>query len=181
MKNFIFAILTFALLLFLWNGLSQLLPWGIPTAQKITVQSEANIREVPKLLKLKPNTLTSPEFDTTFNHKISTYSTDATFSWIITQPLQPDYSGYFIREGFTQLIVGILLSLILLLTQKLKLMLSLALIGIIGSLAFVSTYGQLMNWWGLPASYALGLGINLILGWLLSSFIVSKYILKIKA
>ena len=178
MKKIVIAIITYTVILFLWNGFTQILPWGIPTAQNITVQSEENTKEFPNLIKLEPNTLTTHDFDKTFNHKISTYTTNDTFSWIITQPLQTDYSGYFIREIITQFIVGILLTILLFLTVKLELKTRLIIIFVVGILAFSSTYGQLMNWWRIPATYALGVGINLAFGWIMSSFIVSKYIIK---
>ena len=178
MKRIVYAVITYTILLFLWSGFTQILPWGIPSAQKISVQSKENSKEIPNLIYLKPNTLTTDYFDKTFNHKISTYTTNDTFSWIITQPLQTDYSGYFIKELITQFFVAILLTILLILTIKLELKTKLTIILVVGILIFSSTYLQLMNWWGLPARYALGVGANLIFGWSFSSFIVSKYILK---
>jgi hypothetical protein len=47
-----------------------------------------------------------------------------------------------------------------------------------GLLAVTAIYGQLMNWWGVPAIYALGAGFNLIVGWLIVSLVSAKYIIK---
>ena len=43
MKKHLLALLVFTVLLFLWSGLTQILPWGVPTAQKITVQSDSAV------------------------------------------------------------------------------------------------------------------------------------------
>ena len=182
MKKIITSIIVCTLILFLLSGVAQMLPWGIPTTQNISEQSLPSEQQdnIPNLIKFPPNTLTSEEFDNQFINKISTYTTDHTFSWIVTQPIQNDYSGYFIKEILTQLIVGILLTILLLLTITLKLKTRLTIIVLFGLLAVTSTYGQLMNWWQLPASYAIGVGINLIIGWLITSFIVARFILKSK-
>ena len=178
MKKYATAVIIYTILLFVWSGFTQVLPWGIPTAQKITTQSKEFIKEIPNLIKVEQNNLTTDAFDKTFNNRISTYTTNNTFSWIITQPLQNDYSGYFINEIIVQFFVGALLTCILAFTIKLDLKTRLSIIFIMGFLAFTATYGQLMNWWRLPPKYALGVGLNLIAGWTLSSFIISKYILK---
>jgi len=178
MKRYLLASLVFTVLLFLWSGFTQMLPWGVPSTQKITVQSDNNTNDVPDLIRLAPGALTTSSFDSTFNHKISTYTTDGTFSWIITQPLTRDYSSYFIVEIITQFFVGLLLILLLVLTKNHNMQTRMLLIASAGLVAWLATYGQLMNWWALPATYAVGVGANLIIGWLLTCFIVSRFILK---
>ena len=178
MKKYLLASLVFTTLLFLWSGIAQMLPWGIPTAQKIAVHSDRIAKEIPHLRRVPPNTLTTHDFDSTFNHQISTYSTDKTFSWIVTQPLKEDYTSYFIGEIFTQFFVGILLTILLALTTNHQPQTRMMMVGIAGLIAWVATYGQLLNWWGMPINYAVGIGVNLIIGWLFTGFIVSKFILK---
>lgn len=178
MKKYVLSALVFTILLFLWSGLTQMLPWGIPTSQKITVQSNSIVNEIHNLIKLQPNTLTTNDFDSIFNHKISTYTTDSTFSWIITQPLKTNYTSYFIGEVITQFLVGIFLTILLVLTQKHKIQTRMLFICIVGLVAWTATYGQLLNWWAMPAVYAIGVGVNLMIGWLVSGFLVSRFILK---
>ncbi len=178
MKKHLLALLVFTVLLFLWSGLTQILPWGVPTAQKITVQSDSAANRIPNLIKLEPNTLTTNNFDSTFNNKISTYTTDKTFSWIVTQPLKTDYTSYFISEIVTQFFIGALLTLLLVLTKNHKIQTQMMFIGIVGLVAWAATYGQLLNWWAMPATYAIGVGVNLIIGWLSTGFLVSRFILK---
>lgn len=182
MKKIIISTLISTILLFLWGGASQMLPWGISTTQNITVQTEElqEQSKVSNLIKLKPNELTTEKFEDQFLDKISTYVTDNTFSWIVTQPYQKDYSSYFIKEVITQLIVAILLSITLFLTLQLKLKTRMLLILVLGICASTAIYGQLMNWWGIPARYALGVSFNLIIGWILVSYISARYILKSK-
>jgi len=182
MNRVILSTILCAFLLFLFNGLGQLLPWGIPTTQNVTVQTEttSNQANVPNLVRLAPHELTTTKFDDQFINKISTYTTDQTFSWIITQPLQLNYTGYFIKEAITQLLVGLFLSVILLLTNALDLKTRLTIIGLAGVAASTGTYGQLMNWWNLPPNYSLGVSFNLILSWLIVSFIAARFIVKPK-
>lgn len=178
MKQYLLALVVFTIVLFLWSGFTQMLPWGISTSQKITVQSDSIVNEIPNLIKLQPNTLTTNDFDSTFNHRISTYTTDRTFSWIITQPLKTSYTSYFIGEVITQFLVGIFLTILLVLTQKHKIQTRMFFICIVSLVAWTATYGQLLNWWAMPAAYAIGVGVNLMIGWLISGFLVSKFILK---
>ncbi len=177
MIKYLLASLVFTVLLFLWSGFTQMLPWGIPTAQKITVQSGSIDSALPNLITLQPGTLTTNDFDATFINKISTYTTDKTFSWIVTQPLRTGYSSYFMKELVTQFFVGILLTLLLVFTKTYKTQTRMLFIGAVGLLAWVATYGQLLNWWALPATYSIGIGVNLIFGWLAACFLVSRFIL----
>ena len=180
MKRFVAAVLASTLILFLWSGITQILPWGVPTSQNITVQTdEENINsQVSNFVQLPPESLTTEEFDAQFLDKISTYTTDETFSWIVTQALNTNYTNYFVAEIITQLIVSIFLSGLLLLTVPLNLQSRMMIVVIVSLAAFTATFGQLMNWWRLPASYALGVGLNLLIGWTLSSFITARFIIK---
>ncbi len=183
-KKIIISTIVSAVILFLWSGLTQIFPWGVPTAQTITSQTSKQTEsfQTPNLIELPANSLTTDEFDEQFVNKISTLTTDKTFSWIITKPV--DYynvGNYFIKEIITQLLVSLLLATLLALTIGLPNQKRLTIIAIIGILAVTAIYGQMMNWWGIPAIYALGAGLNLIIGWTLSAFISSKFIIKPKA
>ncbi len=179
MTRLILSTVAATIILFLWSGLTQMLPWGVTATQNISVQTNQPV-QAPNLLRLEPNSLTTETFDEQFINKISTYTTDKTFSWIVTQPLNTNYLSYFVREAFAQFLVAFFLSMLLFITVKLNLKTRLSLITLAGLAAVTTTYGQLMNWWKLPASYALGVGLNLMIGWLLASFIVAKFIMKTK-
>lgn len=178
MKKYILASITFAVLLFLWSGFTQILPWGVPSAQKITVQASDSNSNLTDLIVAQKNALTTVSFDSTFNDEISTYTTDRTFSWIITQPVRSDYSGYFIGEILTQFLVGVLLTILLSLTLNYSIRTRMKFIVIVGLVAWAATYGQLINWWGMPLKYALGVGVNLLVGWVVTGYLVSRFILK---
>lgn len=168
-------------MLFLWSGLTQMFPWGVPTTQTISTQSNSQTEsfQTPNLIELPPNSLTTEQFDDQFVNKISTLTTDKTFSWIISRPIETyNVSAYFIKEIITQFLVGLFLAFLLLLTRNLPNKTRLTLIGLSGVLAVTAIYGQMMNWWGLPALYALGAGFNLILGWLIAGLISTQFIIK---
>ena len=117
--------------------------------KKLQYKSDSAANRIPNLIKLEPNTLTTNNFDSTFNNKISTYTTDKTFSWIVTQPLKTDYTSYFISEIVTQFFIGALLTLLLVLTKNHKIQTQMMFIGIVGLVAWAATYGQLLNWWAM--------------------------------
>jgi Mg2+/citrate symporter len=180
-KKIIISTIISTVLLFLWSGLTQIFPWGVPTAQTIASQTNKQTEsfQTPNLIELPANSLTTNKFDEQFVNKISTLTTDKTFSWIVTKPV--DYynvGNYFIKEIITQLFVALLLATLLALTIGLPNQKRLAIIAIGGVLAVIAIYGQMMNWWGVPAIYALGAGLNLIIGWTLSAFVSSKFIIK---
>jgi hypothetical protein len=180
-KKIIISTIATTVILFLWSGVTQIFPWGVPTAQTISTQSDNKTEsfQTPDLIELPPNSLTTDKFDELFVNKISTLTTDKTFSWIITKPT--DYynvGNYFIKEIITQLIVAMFLAISLLLTVEITNRKRLLIIIISGILAVSAIYGQMMNWWGLPAVYALGAGFNLIVGWFISAFISAKFIIK---
>ena len=85
---------------------------------------------------------------------------------------------YFTREIVTHLIVSLLLSLLLWNIRAFALKSRLVVVLLAASAAVVATYGQDFNWQGTPASYAFGGAFNLVAGWLLAAFVVSKWIFK---
>ncbi len=181
-KKIIISTLVSTLILFLWSGMTQMLPWGISSTQNINVQTIENQKqaEAPNVQRLDKTLLVTEKFETQFNNKVSTLSTDKTFSWIVTQPIRSDYSSYFITEVLTQLFVAFFITLLLVLTIRLDNRSRIIIIFIAGICATISTYGQLMNWWGLPASYGIGVSINLLIGWTIVAFISAKFIIKNK-
>ncbi|MCC5938676.1 MAG: hypothetical protein JJU34_15450 [Lunatimonas sp.] len=181
MKKFILSSLAMTAILFIWSGLTQLFPWGVPSTQTISVQSEANTDgfQVSNLIEMEPSSLTTAKFDEVMRGKISTLSTDKTFSWIITAPLDNyDPMGYFIWEVITQLLVAIFLNILLRRISVFRLSEQLVIVGLAGLLAFVGIYGQMLNWWALPAIYAVGAGVNLLIGWLVAAFVSAKWIIE---
>lgn len=180
-KKIILSTIISTVILFLWSGLSQMFPWGVPTTQTIVTQTNKQTEsfQTPDLIELPAYSLTTEKFDEQFANKISTLTTDKTFSWIISAPIDKyDISGYFIKEIITQVIVAVFLGLLLTLTVSLPNRQRLTLIVIVGLLAVAGIYGQMMNWWGMPAIYALGAGFNLIAGWLIAGFVSSKFLIK---
>ncbi len=169
------------MILCFWSGLTQLFPWGVPTAQIISSQTNKQTEsfQTPNLIELLAGSLTTEKFDEQFVNRISTLTTDKTFSWIITKPVDYHNVGnYFIKEIVTQLLVSLLLATLLVLTIELPNKKRLTIIAISGVLAVTAIYGQMMNWWGVPAIYALGAGLNLLIGWILSALVSTKFIIK---
>ena len=180
-KKIIISTLLGTLILFLWSGVTQMFPWGVPTAQSISAQSskQTSSFQTPNLIELPAGTLTTAQFDDQMLGKISTLTTDKSFSWIISSPIAYyNVGNYFMREVVTQLFVALLLSLILWQMRQLSMNDRLKFIGFAGLLAVIGIYGQQINWWGMPLIYGLGAGVNLIIGWLLVAFVASKWVIK---
>jgi len=180
MKKIIFSTLISTVILFMWSGATQMFPWGVPSTQIVTTQSDDKTKyENPRMIELPPYSLTTEKFDPQFVNKISTLTTDDTFSWIISTPAGKNSMGvYFAREVLTQLAVALLLAIFLLMTVKLDLKTRLGLVLLFGVTTVAATYGQLMNWWGLPAMYALGAGFNLVVGWMLATWVSAKWVIR---
>lgn len=180
-KKIIISTLVSTAILFFWSGLTQMLPWGVPTTQTVSTQApnQTESFQKPDLIELPANSLTTDRFDEQFAGKISTLTTDKTFSWIITAPIESyDITGYFLKEILTQLIVAIFIALLLTLTVGLTNKNRLIIVFLAGLLAVTGIYGQMMNWWSMPAIYALGAGLNLIVGWTIAGFVSTKWIIK---
>lgn len=167
--------------LFVYSGISQNFPWGVPTAQIVSCASES-----PELFMSDSNVETfgateivQPEFDDVFVDKISTLTTDRSFSWIISTDIA-NYKPtiYLLREALTQFFVAFFLSLILAITDGFSSRKRLTLILIAALSGIFATGIQQMNWWHVPASYQLGMALNVILGWLLAAFISMTWIIK---
>ena len=70
------------------------------------------------------------------------------------------------KEAATQAVVAALLTLLLFVTSPLALPRRLGLVALAGFAACAATYWQLLNWWGLPAVYGIGVSVNLVGAWL---------------
>lgn len=180
-KNILVGTFLSGLVLFFWSGLTQVLPWGVPSTNVLSSQTtgQTELFQAPNAEYLPPNELTTAKFDTTLVNQVTTLATDGTFSWIVTKPLSY-YSptNYFLRELFTQFLVGLFLTVIAILTKPLPLKQRLSIILAVGLAAAVGTYGQLFNWWGLTGIYAFGVSLNLVLGWLAAGFVLTKFVIK---
>jgi len=180
-KNVLISTIVSGLILFLWSGLTQMFPWGVPSTNVLSSQTtgQTELFQAPSVKRLPPNELTTPKFDTELVDKVNTLATDGTFSWIITKPLSY-YSpmNYFMREIVTQFMAGLLLTLIVTLTKPLMFRQRLVMIFLAGLLGGLSTYGQLFNWWGLTVAYALGASLNLVIGWLIAGFVLVRFVVK---
>jgi hypothetical protein len=177
MKKILISTVVMAVVLFLWSGMTQMFPWGVPTTQNVVTSQESFPAE--EIIELPPHSLTTPEFDTMFAGKISTLTTDQTFSWIISRPITTyDLGGFFIKEILTQVLAALLLSLLLWLTLPLPFERRMGLVALAGIAGVTATYGQMMNWWGMPNAYALGSGFNLLMGWMLAAYVSARWIIK---
>lgn len=84
---------------------------------------------------------------------------------------------YFALEFATQLAVGILLALVLAMTNGFALTDQLLLVGLMVLLAEIAIDFQYWNWWGFSPAYALGFLVNRLAGFLIAAFIVGNWII----
>lgn len=177
------AALASGLLLFLWGGASMALPWGVPSAQVLFSAAGAPATfQGPEVRSFPAHHFTTPAFDAEMAGRVSTLTTDATFSWIVSSPTSRYApAAYLGRELAIQLCVGALLTLLVLQTRDLRPGRRLLLALTLALLASAMTYGRLMNWWGLPAAYALGESLNLTIGWLAATALAAKLALTRRA
>ena len=171
MVKILLSVVASTVVLFVWSGVTQLLPWGVTAVQNLTTLPEDDERFAGyDVQHVEKGALTTPRFDESFLGRISTYSTDSTFSWIVTQPLASDYSGYFLRELLTQFFAAMLLVAFLSRTRRWPSAQRIGAVALGGVAASIACYGQLMNWWAVPLAYGLGVSVNLVVGWTLAAF-----------
>jgi hypothetical protein len=179
-KKIILSTFIMGFILFFWGGLCQQFIWGVPTAQ--VVFSSETVPEHfgnTKMLKLNPNELTTEKFDEQFKGKISTFTTDETFNWIVStdvanwQPL-----NYVIREVVIQLFAGLFLSVLLAMTVLWPNKKRMVLIAVAALAGIFATFVQQMNWWHIPALFQVGLMINMLVGWLLATAVSMRFVIK---
>jgi len=179
--KFLISVVVVTVILFLWSGITQMFPWGVPSANTLRSTSNSEVKnfQAPNLKTFKVNELTTEKFDEELVNKVNTLTTDKTFSWIITKPISYyNPMKYFFGEIITQLFVALILTLIIFFTSGLKVNVRILFVVLIGILSSVSIYGQLFNWWGLTIKYALGASINLIVGMMLGALIPILFIFK---
>jgi hypothetical protein len=168
-------------LLFLWSGLTQQLPWGVPSAQVVISADsvESDTFQGENIERHDAHSLTTPLFDETMVNRVNTLTTDETFSWIVTKP-RAYYNplAYLGREALTQMLTGLLLAAALIIARPLGLSGQLLVVLLLALAATVATYGQLFNWWGLTTRYAIGASLNLIVGWLVAAFMVAYFVMR---
>lgn len=178
-KKFVLSNVVMAILLFLWGGLCQVFPWGVSSTQNISSLDSTASQSSPvsNMKYVAPLSLSTEDFDAQFMGKISTYTTEKSFSWIITQAVPESYGSYFGKEIINQLLVGLLLTWLLYISRESILRRRMLLIFIASLVTCTATYGQFINWWQMPLAYGLGASFNLILGWVLTGFISARFIL----
>lgn len=149
------------ILLFLWSGLTQsTTPWGIKSVKELEERSavgEILERQSPKGLY---------------------YFTDKVTAFIAVKP-ESYYSmtRFFVIEFVTELLVAATLTALLLLTAAQPVGVQLVIIGLATLAGIFSTDLQYWNWWGFSTIYSLGISINRLVGHLLVSFILIRFIL----
>lgn len=176
--EFLLQVLLVAVLLMLLGGASQALPWGIGSAQQLRQQSVGADREFgtksDRVVDVAATPIVTAEFDRTTTNRVSTLTTDGSFSWIVTKPVayyKP--ARYLSMEFLTQVLVAVGIVGINFLLGDAPQATKIGVILIAATLTAVSTYGQLLNWWGLTLRYAIGVSLTVLLGWGLSIWLIT--------
>ncbi len=163
---------------FSWGFITQFLPWGVPVTQTVVSQrGNTSLFMAPNAIEEPVRSLVTESFDTLMINKVSTLATDRTFSWIVSIPIQDyDMNRYFAFEMITQILISILLVALLTLSRNLPQKNRILILLMASLISIVGIYLPFMNWWGLPATYALGAGLNLIVGWTVSGSIIDWFL-----
>lgn len=161
-------------LLVLINGAAQQLPWGIGSAKQYrqSASGAAAASDTPKVVDLSGTPIVTDEFDARMSSHVSTLTTDRSFSWIVSKPL--DYyrpSVYLAKEVLTQALVAV--AIVNFMTLIIDEPLALAVVALAAVSAAVAIYGQLTNWWGLTLRYAIGVSATLIISWVVAAGLIA--------
>jgi hypothetical protein len=173
------AVLVGTVLLVLWNGLTQLFPWGLGAVSNFSATSgESYALAAPRLEEAPPGTWTTPAFEAQLGNGISTLATDDSFSWIVAVPRERyDPARYVSLHILSQAAIALFLVLVLWPLQRLRRTARLASVLLLGVAAMLGSHGTMMVWWGTPAAYAVGSAGNLLAGWLLAFSAIDRIVL----
>jgi len=166
--------------LVVWSGLSQVFPWGFATVRTFAATSgSAEDLAGAAVERVAPGTFTTEAFDGALGSGISTLTTERSFAWVVSVPrarYRP--TRYLALEIACQSAVAALLVAIAALLRDLPRRRVVRLVLLFGIAAAVATYGVMMNWWGLPARYALGMTFNLVAGWTIAGALAAWRLAK---
>lgn len=163
-KKIIIASIAGAILLFLFDGAFQSIPY-------------VGVRAVTRL---ETNALTTAAFDTLAG-RMAYIATDKTVSFVATK--SADYyhlTRFFAIEFLSALAIAFILALLFAkiklphLGERLWLTLAFALV------ASFAIHVPYLNWWGFSAAYTIGVTLKTTMGWLLLSFFQNRLIYNIK-
>lgn len=159
------------------GGVSQMLPWGIGSAQVLRQTTGARTAfgtRPERVHDLSDSPAVTDEFDRVMTGRVSTLTTDSSFSWIVSAPISAYNPGrYLIVEVLTQLTVAVGLVAVNALLSDTPAATRVMLALIASALTSVAAYGQLANWWGLTPRYVVGVSLTLCVGWTLSIWLVT--------
>jgi hypothetical protein len=159
--------------LVLINGVAQRLPWGVGSVQQLAQNAILQtITGSTTVIDVSETPIVTSEFDSRLASQVSTLTTAATFSWIVSKPISAYRpSRYLAREVFTQALVAI--ALVAIMTLTVDPFAALMVVGIAGTAGAVATYGQLTNWWGLTLRYAVGVSVTLAASWVIVAALIT--------
>ena len=174
----IVQVLLVAVLLTILGGASQALPWGSGSAQQLRQQSMRRSREfgtkADQVVDVAANPIVTAEFDIVTRNRVSTLSTDNSFSWIVSKPIEYyKPARYLVLEFVTQVLVavGIVGVNFLLADSSQSTRVSVVLLA--AALTAVAAYGPLLNWWGLTSRYVVGVSLTTVVSWGLSIWLIT--------
>lgn len=159
-------------LLTVLGGVGQVLPWGLGSARQITQRATEGDGSLPSgdaVLDVSSSPIVTADFERIAVGHVSTLTTDRSFSWIVSKPL--DYyrpNRYLAREVITQFVVATGMVMVHTLLGDASPGTTILVVAVAALMTAIATHGQLANWWGLPVRYAAGVSLVLIASWVLS-------------
>ncbi|NYF18523.1 hypothetical protein HDC37_003388 [Microbacterium sp. AK009] len=156
-----------AVILIILGGVSQALPWGIGSARQMAQRTSIDDDGAgPKVVDVSADPVTHGRFDSEMAGRVTTLTTDRTFSWIVSQPLSYYRPGrYLAWEIVTQVLVAAGLVAVNVVLADIAPQTRIGVIAIAAVVAAMATYGQLRNWWGMSWRYTLGVSVTLVVAW----------------
>lgn len=155
-------------LLVLLGGVSQTLPWGIGSARQMIQRASIEADHAgPKVVDVSADPVTRDRFDAEMAGRVTTLTTERTFSWIVSQPLSYYRPGrYLAWEIVTQVLVAVGIVAVNALLTDVAPQTRISVVAIVAVIAAIATYGQLRNWWGLSWPYTLGVSVTVVVAWI---------------
>ncbi|MBC7870405.1 MAG: hypothetical protein H7Y09_06160 [Chitinophagaceae bacterium] len=151
-------------ILFLWTGFTQnIFPWGTKSLSK---------------LKATPGT-GEKLAEITHDGMVYMDTSEDVVAFIAIKPKSYYNIGrFFVIEFITQMLSGLVITLVLLMTIGSPLEGRLALIALVGAATIIGVDIQYWNWWGFSTIYTLGVAVNRFTGYMIAAFVIGYFILR---
>lgn len=174
-KNLVKGAIIGGLIAYMWGFVS----WGVMSWHLDSMHSMKNESQVLSVLSEstegKKAVYIVPSWDSSEASKEKSYKPFAMVTFL-PQGLSTDMTKNHIISLLTQILVGLLITLLLSKTGNKSYWCKVSFVTIVGLTIGVASYLPLWNWWEMPMDYMIPGFADLIIAWFLAGLVMAKFV-----